>query len=115
MRKLFTIVVTVIVTIAILAGIFIFIASRVGLNVVNLSAILSGKKIESNYDHPLLSQSQEELLKSFGVDPASLPTTIPSNLEQCAVDAIGADRVNQIKAGSTPSLSDYLKTQHCLK
>ncbi|MFH0912309.1 MAG: hypothetical protein V1807_01485 [Patescibacteria group bacterium] len=115
MRKLLTIIITVIVTIAILAGILIFVASRFGLNVANLSAILSGKKIESNYDHPLLSQSQEELLKSFGIDPASLPTTIPANLEQCAIDAIGTDRVSQIKTGSTPSLIDYLKAQHCLK
>lgn len=115
MNKIFTIVITVVVTLAILVGIVIFIASQFGLSVTSLSAILSGKKIESNYDHPLLSSSQEELLKSFGIDPATLPATIPPNLEQCAVDALGADRVNQIKSGAAPSISDYLKAQQCLK
>lgn len=101
------------VTIAVLVGIAFLVVNK--LTGVNLGAVLSGKKIESSYDHPLLSSSQEELLKSFGVDPATLPTTIPSNIEQCATDALGADRISQIKSGATPSLSDFLKAQNCLK
>ncbi|MBU1092098.1 hypothetical protein KJ836_00210 [Patescibacteria group bacterium] len=115
MNKLFTIIISVVITVVVLVGIAIFIASRLGLGNINLRAILSGKKIESTYDHPLLSSSQEELLKSFGVDPATLPTTIPANLEQCATDALGGDRVNQIKSGMIPTISDYLKAQQCLK
>jgi len=112
MNKLFIIIITVVVTIAILIGIALFVINK--LTGVNFGAVLFGKKIDSTYDHPLLSTSQEELLKSFGVDPATLPTTIPSNLEQCAVDALGSDRVSQIKSGATPSLTDYLKAKQCL-
>lgn len=67
----------------------------------------------SSYNHPLLSTEQEKLLESMGVDTATLPTSITPAQEQCAIDALGADRVNAIKAGSAPTLSDYLKAQGC--
>lgn len=67
----------------------------------------------SSYDHPLLSTEQEILLESVGVDTASLPTQISPEQEQCAIEALGAERVNQIKQGSSPSLDDYLKAQNC--
>lgn len=68
----------------------------------------------SSYDHPLLSTDQEKLLESMGIDTATIPTTITPAQEQCAIDVLGADRVNEIKAGATPSLGDYLKAKDCL-
>ena len=67
----------------------------------------------SSYNHPLLSTEQEKLLESMGVDTATLPTSITPAQEQCAIDALGPDKVNAIKAGATPTLSDYLKAQGC--
>lgn len=68
----------------------------------------------SSYDHPLLSTDQEKLLDSLGIDPATVPTSITPAQEACAVSALGADRVNEIKAGASPTLSDYLKAKDCL-
>jgi len=115
MKKIGLIITTVIVTIIVLVGIVLaIIINKLGINMTSVIGIISGKKIESNYDHPLLTKDQEELIKSFGIDPASLPTSIPPNLEQCAVDALGADRVKQIKGGAIPTLNDYLKARQCL-
>jgi hypothetical protein len=65
------------------------------------------------YDHPLLSPDQEKTLQTFGIDPATVPTSISPVQEQCAVSAIGQSRVDQIKAGATPSITDYLKAKDC--
>lgn len=111
MNKVLTIVITIVITTGVLVGVVWLVFDKfIG---INLGTALSGKKIESTYDHPLLTDAQEELVKSFGIDPATLPTTIPSNLEPCTIDALGIDRVNQIKSGSTPTLSDYLKAKEC--
>lgn len=67
----------------------------------------------SSYDHPLLSTEQEIILESIGVDTQTLPTQISPAQEQCAIEALGVERVNQIKQGASPSLDDYLKAQDC--
>ncbi len=75
------------------------------------SKIKSGEA--SSYDHPLLSNEQEILLETAGVDVQNLPTEITPEQEQCAVEALGAERVNQINQGASPTLDDYLKAQDC--
>jgi hypothetical protein len=70
-------------------------------------------EVDSEYDHPLLSSDQEKTLQSLGVNLESIPTTITPAQEQCATEALGQDRINQIKSGSTPSLTDYLKAKNC--
>ncbi len=84
-----------------------------GLDITKLPAILLDSDKPSSYDHPLLSTEQEKILESMGVDTASLPTTITPAQEQCATEVLGADRVNEIKAGATPSVTDYLKAKDC--
>ena len=64
-------------------------------------------------EHPLLSETQEKTLKTFGVDVSELPTEIDNNLETCATDLLGEERVAEIIAGDTPSLSDILKAKKC--
>lgn len=68
---------------------------------------------DSNYDHPLLSADQEKTLQSLGVNLESLPTSITPIQEQCAVEVLGQDRVNQIRSGATPSITDYFKAKDC--
>jgi len=69
----------------------------------------------SNYDHPLLSPEQEKLLDTMGVDVESIPTQITPEQEDCATQALGAERVKELKEGATPGLNDYLKAKHCLE
>jgi len=67
----------------------------------------------SSYDHPLLSTEQEKFLETMGIDTSALPTEITAQQEQCAINALGESRVNEIKAGDSPTLSDYLKAKDC--
>ena len=48
--------------------------------------------------HPLLSSNQEKILEIFGIDPANLPSEISPEQEKCFEDAIGAERVAELKA-----------------
>lgn len=69
---------------------------------------------ESSYDHPLLSEDQEILLESAGVDTSNLPTEVTAEQIDCGVEALGEDRINEIKAGAEPTISDVIKAAHCL-
>lgn len=70
-------------------------------------------EISSEHDHPLLSSGQEKTLQSLGVNLESISTTITPAQEQCAIETLGQDRVNQIKSGSDPSVIDYFKAKEC--
>lgn len=93
----------------ILLFVYIMATKPLGININPFSQ----SNASTTYDHPLLSPTQEKVLQSFGVDLESLPTAITPAQEQCSVEALGADRVNQIKSGATPSITDYLKAKNC--
>src|SRR3989344_8664697 len=78
-------------------------------NIINLENTATGTNELSNFDHPLLSESQENLLEGFGIDVSALPTEITEEQKDCAVQALGASRVKEIMSGSSPTVSDYLK------
>jgi Na+-transporting methylmalonyl-CoA/oxaloacetate decarboxylase gamma subunit len=110
-------------TVGIIAVIFIFLVILAALALVAYFVInkpfgieinpLAKTEINSEYDHPLLSTEQEKTLQSLGVNLESIPTTITPTQEQCAVEVLGQDRVNQIKSGSAPSVTDYFKAKNC--
>lgn len=72
------------------------------------------QKGESVDAHPALSESQEAALESVGINPASLPTTISPEQEQCFIEAIGSVRVEEIKAGGSPTPTEIFKARGCL-
>ncbi len=106
----------VIVILIIGAVIALSIIKPFGLDVTKLPAAIINMNSDqpSSYDHPLLSTDQEKVLESLGVDTKTLPTEITPAMEDCATDALGADRVKAIKDGAAPSFSDYLKAKDCL-
>lgn len=61
-----------------------------------------------------LSPSQKYFLEKAGIDPASLPSTISPELENCLVETVGEERANQIKGGDVPTITDLLKAKTCL-
>lgn len=91
--------------------IYLMIAQPFGINPVNI--ITSPDSDQPAYDHPLLSTEQEQTLESIGVDVSELPTSLTAEQQQCAVDALGQQRVNEIINGASPSTTDFLKAQHC--
>ena len=105
--------------VGIIAIIFIFLVVILFIYLISTKPLgidinpLNFNKVDATYDHPLLSADQEKTLQAIGVDVKSIPTSISPAQEKCAVYALGQDRVNQIKAGSAPSISDYLSAKNC--
>ena len=94
---------------------FIAITKPLGINVTNIPAVITGTSdvTTSSYDHPALNTQQEVFLESLGVDTATLPSSITPAMEACAVGKLGQQRVDDIKAGSQLTTSDYLKAGSC--
>ena len=71
----------------------------------------SGPEVDSN---PMLNESQEAVLETLGIDPASLPTEVTAEQQTCFEAAIGADRVAEIVAGDSPTATEVFKGRGCL-
>jgi hypothetical protein len=77
-------------------------------------AFMGGDSAGTTDKNPALSPGQEKALETFGIDPASVPSTFTPEQEACAVQALGQARVNEIKAGATPTATDYYKAKACM-
>lgn len=62
----------------------------------------------------ILTDNQKQALSSFGIDPASVPSTISAEQEACFVAELGGSRVAEIKAGASPSAIDFFKAKGCI-
>lgn len=68
---------------------------------------------ENNNQHPYLSESQEKMIRTMGIDIETLPTSISEEQEACAIQTLGQERVNEIIAGDTPTALEILKAKKC--
>jgi zona occludens toxin (predicted ATPase) len=73
----------------------------------------SANEVEDN--NPALSAEQESQLKSIGVNPASIPSEISPEMEDCFIQKIGERRVIEIQAGATPAPLELIKAKPCLQ
>ena len=62
-----------------------------------------------------LSADQKASLEKIGVDPSTIPSTISPEVERCFMEKLGQARVNEIKAGASPSVLELLKAKPCLE
>lgn len=69
--------------------------------------------MKSKTNHPLLTEEQENMLKSAGIDPANLPTEVTMDQQECAAKLLGNARIVELMNGATPSFTDFLKTKEC--
>ena len=108
----------VIFLILILLGIYLFITDPLNLKPMLLGSEESISSEQSNNattdKNPNLSESQEKTLETFGIDPATVPTSITPEQEACFIEKLGVDRVNEIKAGDTPSILEIAKGKDCI-
>jgi hypothetical protein len=63
---------------------------------------------------PFLSDAQKKTLTGFGVDPASLPSSITPTQEACFKSKLGESRFTEISAGASPSAIEFLNAKSCL-
>lgn len=105
----------VLIVLAAAAVAYVAIAKPFGISPAAVSGAVfgTGDVKESSYDHPALSEEQEIFLENVGVDTTQIPTEITAEQEACAVEKLGQERVDEIKAGASPGTSDYLKAGSC--
>jgi hypothetical protein len=74
-------------------------------------------KVDTEIDdvdkNPLVTQKQEAMLESLGVDPSDLPTEITPAMEECFVEKLGAERVSEITQGDSPTAAEFLRAGNC--
>ena len=70
----------------------------------------SGTVVDKN---PALSDEQEKALESVGINPENLPSSITPEMEACFTAKLGTARVEEIKAGSTPTAVEVFSTRAC--
>lgn len=61
-----------------------------------------------------LSAAQKQALVAFGIDPATVPSSISAAQETCFVNVLGESRVSEIKAGAVPSALEFFKAKSCI-
>jgi hypothetical protein len=117
--NIFFVTLGVIFFILILAGAYFFVTDP-----LNLKPILFGSDSETVSEvsgsgtqvdkNPVLNDSQEKALETFGIDPSSLPSEITPEQEKCFENAIGKTRVTEIKNGDSPSALEFFKAKDCI-
>lgn len=99
----------------ILAGIYFFITDPYNLRPM-LSAMMDNSTSTSTVSdkNPMLSEKQEKTLETFGIDPATVPSSITPEQEACFEAKLGEKRVAEIKAGDTPTAAEFFKAKDCV-
>lgn len=123
MKKFFTVffvTLGVIFFILILIGTYFFITDPLNLKPIFLGIDSAELSVESGSTdvvdkNPVLSPAQEQALESIGVDPASVPSEITPAQEACFESVLGKARVDEIKAGDTPSATEFFKARECIE
>jgi hypothetical protein len=61
-----------------------------------------------------LSEVQKAALKSFGVDPASVPSTLTVEQSTCFRAKLGDQRYAEVKAGAVPNALEFFNAKGCI-
>lgn len=87
----------------------------------NLKPVLfgSGSSVQTGTNtlgskNPALNSAQEKALETFGINPEAVPSSISPEQEPCFVTMLGQARVNEIKAGGTPTATEFFQAKGCL-
>lgn len=80
-------------------------------DVVQQGKTNNGEVVDKN---PLIPQAQEKALEAIGIDPLKLPTKITPEMSACFDQKLGTSRTLEIKNGSTPTATEFIKVQGCL-
>lgn len=98
----------------ILALIYVFTFDPFHLRQTFVGETGSATATESADKNPALSPAQEKALETFGVDAASVPSSITPAQEACFTAELGAERVAEIKAGDMPTPTEFFKAKACV-
>jgi hypothetical protein len=119
MKKFFTVffvTLGIIFFILLLAGGYFFMTRSPNLTPMLRGADTGEATTTSTYPdkNPILSPSQEKALETFGIDPATVPSSITPEQESCVTKILGKERVAEIRAGEVPTAAEYFKAKSCI-
>lgn len=69
---------------------------------------------EVNTESSNLSPAQTKALETVGIDPSTLPQSFTAEQFNCFESILGKTRVEEIKAGSVPSFSEFNQAKNCI-
>lgn len=61
-----------------------------------------------------LSDDQKRAIEAMGIDSNSVPTSVSGEQESCFIGVLGQARVDEIKNGAVPSMSEYVRAKACI-
>jgi len=64
--------------------------------------------------HPSMSTAQESALRAFGIDPATIPTSLSPEQQACFITKLGAQRAAEIQAGDVPTAAEFFTAKACI-
>ena len=70
-------------------------------------------KIEGN-NPAALNEKQEAALESVGISPEAVPAQFTPEQTDCFVGILGVERVEEIKAGDTPTPAEFFQAKACI-
>ena len=116
--KVLLIVVLTIVVLVVGTFAYIMIKNPFGLgSIIKASVFKQGveENIEKykDYDHPLLTEAQEEMAIEAGIEIDQIPTEITEAQIQCGIDKLGKTRIDEITGGSEPTSLEVMKLLPC--
>lgn len=62
----------------------------------------------------VMNDKQEAALNSIGISPEAVPAQFTPEQIACFVGILGEERVNDIKAGDTPTPSEFFQAKECM-
>lgn len=71
-------------------------------------------KEESEVTNSTVSTIQAQALESIGMDASNVPAKFTPEQTNCFVSILGQARVEEIKAGDTPTAAEFFKAKACL-
>jgi hypothetical protein len=110
--KIFFITLGIIFFILILGAGYVYFADPFGIRELWQSGGIEALN-EPSEKNPNITKGQEAVLKSAGIDAESITSFTPEQ-EACFVEKFGEQRVDEIKAGSTPTMSEIFEGRDCL-
>jgi hypothetical protein len=61
-----------------------------------------------------LNTEQKAALQSVGISPAAVPAQFTPAQIECFIGVLGEERVNAIKAGDTPTPTEFYQAKNCI-
>lgn len=62
----------------------------------------------------IMTDQQEQALQAVGISPEVVPTQFTPEQIECFIGILGEERVNDIKAGDTPTATEFFQAKDCI-